>query len=397
MAGAIGLLFAFNIQAGDLTDEEKLGKRLYKDTNLSLNKNQSCESCHSLKRVKLFDNEKTEAAGFVDPENVATGSPTSQGSIEGLFGGLNSPSAGYASFSPDFHFNSAEGLWVGGQFWNGRAATLEEQAKGPFLNPVEMAMPSRWAVITELKKNSRYVKAFKKLYRFDLDRVPANSMAASDKNAPTSVHRAYNLLAKAIAQFERSRQLNPFTSKFDFVSAGLTQFTAQEQLGMELFTGKAQCSQCHVLDPVEGADGKTYPPVFTDFTYDNIGVPRNHSIPGNPLPDIGLSATTGNQEDDGKHKVMSLRNIAVTAPYAHNGFFRTLEHIVHFYNTRDVASEGWAAPEIPQNLNVSELGNLGLSPEEEDAVVAFMRTLTDDYQKWGNDPNLSHKEKSPYY
>ena len=390
--GIIGFLFSFNVQANDLNYEEKLGKKLYKDTNLSLNKNQSCASCHSLKRVELFDDRKTPAPGFVDPENIATGSPTSRGSIEGLFGGLNSPSAGYASFSPDFHFDSAEGLWVGGQFWNGRAATLEEQAKGPFLNPVEMAMPSRWAVISELKKNTHYVEAFQSIYGFDLDAVPANPMAPSDDDAPPSVHQAYDLLATAIAQFERSKELNPFTSKFDFVSAGLTQFTAQEQLGKDLFEGKALCSACHVMDPVQGADGKTYPPVFTDFTYDNIGVPRNHSIPGNPLPDIGLSATTGNQEDDGKHKVMSLRNIAVTAPYAHNGYFRTLEQIVHFYNTRDLASEGWAPPEVAQNLNTSELGNLGLSVEEEHAIVTFMRTLTDGYQKWGDDPNLSEPE-----
>ena len=139
-----------------------------------------------------------------------------------------------------------------------------------------------------------------------------------------------------------------------------------------------------------------YPPVFTDFTYDNIGVPRNTSIPGNPTPDIGLGATTSNAVDNGKHKVMSLRNIAVTAPYAHNGFFATLEEVVHFYNTRDVLSEGWAAPEIKENVNVDELGNLGLTADEEADLVAFMKTLTDNYPAWGSDPNVPPETQSPW-
>jgi len=119
--------------------------------------------------------------------------------------------------------------------------------------------------------------------------------------------------------------------------------------------------------------------VFTDVTYENIGVPRTTSIHGNPTPDIGLSATTGDAGDDGKHKVMSLRNIELTAPYGHNGYFRTLAHIVHFYNTRDVVSEGWAAPEVSATVNTSELGNLGLNHEEEHAIVAFLKTLTDGF------------------
>lgn len=380
-AGITFLLFSINSHAFDLTEEQGLGKKLYNDTKLSLNNNQACASCHSLKKVKLFGEEKTPTPGFVDPENVVTSSPTSAGSVDGLFGGLNSPSAGYAAFSPTFFFDDIEGLWIGGQFWNGRAATLEDQAKGPFLNPVEMAMPSRWAVVTKLQDNPSYVRKFLKIYGFDLASIPPNPMAPSDDNAPAEVYEAYDLLAKAIAQFERSREFNRFTSKFDFVSAGLAEYTQQEQKGLELFDGKALCSACHIMEMAEGPDGNFYPPVFTDFTYDNIGVPRNHSIPGDPQADIGLSATTGDAGDDGKHKVMSLRNIEVTAPYSHNGYFRTLEQIVHFYNTRDVAEEGWAPPEVAQNVNTDELGNLLLTAEEEAAIVAFMKTLTDGYGK----------------
>ncbi len=393
----LGLLVSGSvIQADNLTPEQALGSKLYQDMNLSLNRNQSCASCHSLERIRLFNGLKTAAPGFVDPENVAAGTPTSRGSVAGKFGSLNSPSASYAAFSPKFNFDQTQGLWIGGQFWNGRAATLEDQAQAPFLNLLEMAMPSRWAVISEIKKNAGYVQDFSAVYGFNLNTVPFNPRAASDTHAPQSVYTAYDLLARAIASFERSRKFNAFDSKFDFVEAGMTRFTPQEARGRALFDGKSQCNLCHVTTPAVGPNGNMYPPVFTDFTYDNIGVPRNTSIPGNPTPDIGLGATTSNAADNGKHKVMSLRNIAVTAPYAHNGFFATLEEVVHFYNTRDVPSEGWAVPEIQENVNVDELGNLGLTADEEADLVAFMKTLTDNYPAWGNDRNVPPGTQSPW-
>ncbi|WP_305909622.1 hypothetical protein Q9L42_004495 [Methylomarinum sp. Ch1-1] len=158
----------------------------------------------------------------------------------------------------------------------------------------------------------------------------------------------------------------------------------------------------------------TFPPLFTDFTYDNIGVPRNVNIPDDPEADLGLGgrADIAEQGPDGneigKHKVMSLRNIAITPPYAHNGVFKTLEEIVHFYNTRDVlgfvsdindpqfAKNGWPAPEIEQNVNIDELGNLMLSAEEEAALVAFLKTLTDGYPQWGHDPRVPEDSPSPF-
>jgi len=374
-----GSLFALNAQANDLSMELQLGRLLYTDTNLSLEKNQACASCHSLDKVRLADGSKFPAPGFVDPVNVTTRAVTSAGSVTGNFGGVNAPSAGYAAFSPTFHFDAVKGTWIGGQFWNGRAATLEDQAKGPFLNPAEMAMPSRWAVVSEIKLNSAYVNLFNSVYGFDLNAVPSNPLASSDADAPASVYAAYDLTASAIASFERSRIFNKFNSKFDAVQAGLASFTAQEQAGMGLFAGKALCSQCHVMESAVGPDGKIYPPVFTDFTYDNIGLPRSTSIHGNPSPDVGLAATTGDPTDAGKHKVMSLRNIEMTVPYGHNGYFQSLEHIVHFYNTRDVASEGWPAPEVSENVNTSELGNLGLTDAEEQAIVVFLKTLTDGF------------------
>ena len=149
------------------------------------------------------------------------------------------------------------------------------------------------------------------------------------------------------------------------------------------------CAACHVAawtpDPgnvivPDWAPAGLVPPVFTDFTYDNLGIPKSdHALLADAPVDLGLGPIVGDIEENGKFKVMSLRNIHQTAPYGHNGFFKKLSDITHFYNTRDVAAEGWAAPEYPDTVNSDELGNLGLSSKDEDALVKFMKTLTDGY------------------
>jgi len=354
--------------------------------------------------------------GFVDPVNVATGTPFSTGSVAGRAGKIHTPSAGYAAFSPAFHFDAKEKHYVGGQFWNGRAATLTDQAKEPFLNPDEMALPSAWALITRVKQNPDYVRQFAALFRLDLNRIAAREGAPAHAKPPPLVNAAYTRLAEAIAAFERTRVFNRFTSKFDFVLAGKTRFTPLEQQGYELFeSDKSRCAECHTSQPGTAADGRTLPPLFTDFTYDNLGLPRNVNIPRNPRPDPGLAGhpklagTPQAAQELGKHKVMGLRNIAITPPYGHNGVFRTLEQIVHFYNTRDTmpavcqdnndphfGKRCWPAPEIRANLNTEELGNLKLTAEEETALVAFMKTLTDGYPDWGNDPAIPPGTPSPF-
>lgn len=400
---------------GGLSAEEKLGRALYLDQDLSLRRNQSCESCHSLSpAIDPATGRRLPALGFVDNDNVRRGTAVSDGSVHGAFGSLNAPSVGYAAFSPFFHFDGAEGLYVGGQFWNGRVRTLAEQAAQPFLNPVEMAMPSRWAVVTRIKEKRSYVRAFEEVYGIDLDWIPGFERAPSQLKPPPGVLAAYDATARAIAAFEKTRFFNRFNSKFDFVQAGRTSLSDEEQLGLALFVGKAQCSACHPADTTIAPGGGAFPPLFTDFTYDNLGAPRNVKIPGNPEPNPGLGGRPDIAARDpegaelGKHKVMSLRNIALTPPYGHNGVFTTLEQIVHFYNTRDTLGHvpdnrhpgfgitGWPAPEVPQNVNTDELGNLGLSADEERAVVAFLLTLTDDYPEWGRDPNVPRGTPSPY-
>ncbi|MFA5923094.1 MAG: cytochrome c peroxidase [Methylococcaceae bacterium] len=397
-----------------LTYEQQLGKLLYEDENLSLNRNQSCASCHSLKPMLKQWTFPKLAPAFVDPENVKKGTAVSSGSLPHRKGALNAPSAGYAAFSPLFHWDEDDGLYVGGQFWNGRASDLTEQAKGPFLNPVEMAMPNEWSVVSRLKENKKYRKLFWQIYRLNLAAVPFMNNKRLNAKTHADVTEIYHHLAKAVSAFEQSSVFNKFNSKFDYVLAGMTKFTPIEAKGFALFNGKANCAACHVSETSSDKNGNVIPPMFTDFTYDNIGLPRNVKIPNNPEPNLGLGGRSDIAElepegyEIGKHKVMSLRNIAITPPYGHNGVFATLTQIVHFYNTRDTlgwvkdnkrpgfAKSGWPAPEIDQNVNHDELGNLRLTTREEKEIVAFMKTLTDDYPIWGKDRLIPPGTPSPF-
>jgi len=321
-------------------------------------------------------------AGFADPRNAAdpVNQPVSLGSIETLNGGRNAPTAAYALYSPPFYFDYEEGLYVGGQFWDGRAPTLTDQAKGPFLNPVEMALADRAALLAAVmdrdNPNDRsYRKLFSEVYGVRLGDV--------DLTNPLVVDAMYDRVAEAIATFETTTPFRRFDSKFDYYLKGQVLLTEQELRGLELFDGEAKCNLCHISEPTELSDGRMLPPLFTDFTYDNLGIPKSTNPMIADLPvDLGLGARMDLPEDRegqlGKFKVSTLRNLTLTAPYGHNGFFATLEEIVHFYNTRDV--ESWPAPEVPQNVNTEELGALGLTPDEETDLVAFLKTLTDGYK-----------------
>jgi cytochrome c peroxidase len=185
---------------------------------------------------------------------------------------------------------------------------------------------------------------------------------------------------------------------------GKARFTAHEKRGRELFEdpNKGNCAACHPSRPAK--DGT--PPLFTDYSYDNLGVPRNPENPfysvapafnpaGQAFIDKGLGGFVGDVAENGKFKVPSLRNIAKTGPYMHNGYFKTLRGVVEFYSNRDVrpVCQGlfvaevdalkngcWPAPEVKKNVNVDELGELDLSDAEIDDIVAFLQTLTDGYQ-----------------
>jgi len=357
--------------ATDLTDQEELGKLLFFDTDLSVPQGQSCASCHD------------PDSGFADPDSSRG---VSMGAIHVRFGNRNSPTAAYTGYGPDFHYDTDEEMYVGGQFWDGRAANLAEQAKGPFLNPLEMNNPSKQSVIQKIS-NSDYAYLFEDVYGED---------------ALDDVEMAYDQAADAIAAFEMTDEVNRFSSKYDKYLAGEVSLTQEERRGLHLFNNKnkGNCAACHPSTVGLYADK----PLFTDFTYDNLGVPSNLGMLGdspelmnyypfyykplvpsfNPdgldFVDYGLGGIVMSDDEMGKVKVPTLRNIAITSPYMHNGAFTTLKEVVHFYNTRDVPEAGWPAPEVDMNINTDELGDLGLSDDDENAIVAFMETLTDGYE-----------------
>lgn len=353
---------------------EKLGKALFFDTNLSKPAGQSCASCHDPDRA------------FTDPDSFLS---SSEGATAGRFGPRNSPTAMYASFISFFHFDEQEQLHLGGQFFDGRAATLEAQAKQPLLNPLEMNNPDPESVVVSVR-TSAYAPLFLEVF------------------GPTSLddtELAFTHIAQALTSFEHSRAFSPFTSKYDAYLAGKAKLTEQELRGLKAFEAedKGNCAACHPSQPA--ADGT--PPQFTDFSYDNLGSPRNPHNPfyrqavefnpdGYQFVDLGLGAALGQATENGKFKVPTLRNIAITAPYGHNGYFRKLANLVDFYNSRDVkpscpnqftterkavAAGCWPAPEVAENVNTDELGDLGLTEQEVNDIVAFMGTLTDGWRK----------------
>jgi len=334
-----------------------LGEKLYHDTSLSKDKTMSCATCH------VID------SAFVDPRPTNLSLGASLGDDLVSIADRNAPTAAYTAFIPKFHFDKHEGLFIGGQFLDGRAADLKEQAKGPFLNPVEMNMPDEASVIKRVQENANYVKAFKEIY---------------GENIFNDIEKAYDALAETIAKFEKSKTFSPFNSKFDKVLKGTELFSEQEQRGLALFNSKAECHACH---PADGEKAN-----FTDFSYDNLGVPVNHALraangKGGDFIDNGLydNPHVDDTSLKGAFRVSTLRNIAVTGPYMHNGLFKDLATVVHFYNTRDVpgainpeTGEAWGKGEVEVNKNNAELGDLKLTEEEEADLVAFLNTLTDE-------------------
>lgn len=382
---AVVFVFAFvwSAQAYGLTPIERLGKRLFFDTDLSSPRGQSCAACHGPKVGFTGPDSDINAKGAVYP-----------GAVSRRFGNRKPPSSAYAGDSPVLHLDQSN-VWTGGMFWDGRATgwilgdPLAEQAQGPFLNPLEQNNPKAKSVCIKVMI-SEYAKLFQQVW--DWDRP----------DFVRDVPGTYERIARSIAAYERSDEVNPFDSKYDYYLRGQAQLTDQEQLGLALFEGKANCSACHISQA--GPSGE--PPVFTDFTYDNLGVPKNPLNPFYDMPrrwnpdghawvDYGLGGFLKSlapkepeayEPELGKMKVPTLRNvdkrpcIGFVKAYAHNGYFKSLEEIVHFYNTRDVAGAGWPEPEVSTNVNKSELGNLGLTAEEEAAIVAFMKTLSDGYK-----------------
>jgi cytochrome c peroxidase len=436
LGGQAGLVPSVQAGPGALSAMERLGRQIFFDRHLSLRRNQACASCHVPEAGWVGDDPRINEAGAVY-----------EGSVHGAFGNRKPPSSAYATFAPVFCADDSADpdnpVFVGGNFWDGRAtgwtlgSPAADQAQGPFLNPVEQALPDAACVVYRVCEG-RYGRLFRQVWGGDscaIDwgrRGAVNRACAAPDGVvdlgPTdreAVSQAFDRIALSVAAFEASSVSNAFTSKIDARRAGLYTFTEQEELGRQVFRGKGLCVACHLGTP--GPDAP--PPLFTDFGYHNLGVPKNPLSPflaANPdWADPGLAGFLETVADYahfapdnlGKHKTPTLRNVGlgsceareydeadtrprgpcITKAYMHNGYFKTLKQVVHFYNTRDIkpvcedlgildatvevalANECWPQPEVAANVDETALGNLGLSPAEEEALVAFMMAMSDGY------------------
>lgn len=344
---------------------EDLGEALFFDENLSANRTQACATCHD------------PDFGFTDPRETEAGKSVSLGDDGTSLGDRSAPTALYAAFTPEFYRNE-KGKYVGGMFWDGRAATLEDQAGGPPLNPIEMGMPDKASVVERLEENLDYVTALRAYFGQDVMQDP---------------DAAFLGMTKAIAAFERTDIFAPFDSKYDRYLRGELELSRQEELGRVLFFSQqfTNCSTCHQLRTSQMDPQET----FTNYEYHNIGVPVNTEVRAvNGMDkrhvDKGLleNPSVDHPAEEGRFKTPTLRNVAVTGPYMHNGVFEDLRTVVLFYNkynskavARQINPETgktWRLPEVFKTLSVAELTEgPALEDIRIDALVAFMKTLTD--------------------
>jgi cytochrome c peroxidase len=429
---------------------ELLGKLIFFDRQLSVNRNEACAFCHM---------PQTGFSGAIQAFNLTT--VAYPGSVRERFSQRKPQSAAYAVYAPVLHYDEKQQNFYGGGFWDMRASgwrtgnTAAEQAERPPINPVEMGFSDTACAVRRLSA-SPYRKLFERVWgpqAFAIDwpagadqvcSIPGGpleqpNLKSLEPNENPAVlrlsavdrgrsHATYDQMAYAIAAFEGSSEVSAFSSKFDAFLAGNVKLTAQEQRGYDLFRGKANCNSCHLDGNGTGTNQQTKAadvrPLFTDETSSNLGVPKNPALAfygetkrdrsgyvvnpaGSNFVDTGVGGfLTGPNNPNaawvklapqyqGKVKVPTVRNVdmrpnpSFVKAYMHNGYFKSLKAVVHFYNTRDTlprcaaGSPGvnvtcWPAPEVAANVDKT-IGSLHLTDREENDLVAFMKTLTDGF------------------
>ncbi|HVI07473.1 MAG TPA: cytochrome c peroxidase [Candidatus Binatia bacterium] len=436
------------------------------DPTLSVNSNVACSYCHD--PMAGYANGASILSvytGGSNPGSVAITVPNAY--PNNRIAKRNPQSYAYSPYYPRLHYNTAQADFYGGNFWDGRATgyklqnSAAEQAQDPPSDPEEMANPDPACVVWKISQG-KYVSFFETVFgagSITSISWPSNvaSVCSTPKGAAIFGNNAtplnlstfdrtlatvdFDEFAQAIAAYESSSSVSPFTSKFDYWVTGVkgVTLTAEEQAGYDLFRGKGSCNTCHLdgrsstqLGGTDTGAAADVRPLFTDTTYNNLGLPKNVIMPwysedtpdqwgftGNPLgfgfTDEGmglfLDGYYGAPPDldwgvylehfEGKFQTSTARD-AAQVPYPgfvkafmHNGYLTSLKEVVHFYNTRDVyhynvlsgsCPEGtvekvtcWPEPEDENNINTT-IGKLGLTDEEENEIVAFLGTLVDGYK-----------------
>jgi cytochrome c peroxidase len=430
-----------------------VGRALFFDTTLSNPPGMACASCHD------------PDAGFTYPDSdVNEQFGPVPGIVAGRFGNRKPPTISYAKYIPSGppFFSSSMGSYVGGLFWDGRANVLSTQIPFPLLSPNEMNNDLHGVEDPELAvqkvANGASAKLFEQAFGAHVFSLPSEEV--------------FQFICQAIAAYEQSAEVSPFTSKYDAFLTGKATLNASELNGLRLITGSltgrpggrnnsrfAQCVLCHGIPSSPSAG----PDLWTNSCYANIGVPKNPNNPyynqtnaaANPLGynpagrayiDLGLGGTyypmrglpPGNMGQgsngrgdilliNGTFKAPTLRNVdkrptpSFVRAYMHNGSLKSLKQVVHFYNTRNLTSIGevinfnnsspyaklkgtplWPAPEFPAPMTLqnasgasgrfavqgsgggeagfpAQVGNLGLTDQEENDIVAFLQALTDGF------------------
>jgi cytochrome c peroxidase len=474
-------------QAGGLDpfhQVETLGQLEIYDPNLSVNNNIACSYCHD--PAAGYANGSSVLSVFTGGSNPGSVPITVHGAYpDNRIAKRNPQTYVYSPYFPPLQYNTTQGDFYGGNFWDARATgyrlqnSAAEQAQDPPVDPEEMANPDTACIVWKLSL-SQYKFFFEQVWGtgsleiawppdvttvcstpkgaaiFGTNATPLN-LSPSER---TRANQAFDEFGQAIASYEISSSVSPFTSKFDawLANSTTTPLTAQEKRGYDLFRGKAMCNTCHLDGRSNIATGTdtgmatNVAPMFTDFTYNNLGLPRNVILPwysedtpdqfgftGNPLgpgfTDEGvglfLDGYYGAPPNliwgqflpffEGKFQTSTVRDAGkVPYPgfvkaYMHNGYLLSLKEVVHFYNTRDVYAQPvlsehcpagtvekvtcWPMPEDPNNENMT-IGKLGLSSSEEDDVVAFLLTLTDGFVQppatsTGTPASLARKPATP--
>lgn len=317
-----------------------IGRRIFSDLRISHPPGQGCISCHDPKTA------------FADSRIV------SPGAVSGREGTRNAPTLMYAALIPSFafeeffnEFGQEEYAWEGGLFHDGRAMDQFKQAQEPFFNPNEMNVPTPAALAKRLR-TADYADEFREWI----------GEAAWAEDARLNYH-AY----RALVEFLKEPLFRPFDARIDdYLRGERTALDEAEQRGLEVFKNVGKCVECHLLTP------KTWPQsLLSDFGYDNLGVPSRGE------KDPGLGQHTKEAGETGQFRAPTLRNIALTAPYMHNGSIASLREVMEFYNKRDLEPERWGATDYPETVNHKDMGDLGLSDQQVTDLTALMEAFTD--------------------